>query len=195
MSVLASSARVVLLAVSQADCLHKAGDLDGAIEVYQQALALEPDSDYLHFLIAKLFQEKGDLVHALPEYGRGAQLYDEPTREDFASLFEDSGDLVAALAEVKEAIRIWPDNAYFHYLLGRLLVKKNDPDAAIVELQWALKKEYNHFSLANCALGRAFELKGDLQTALGQYRTAFRAHTHNDRCRAAYERLRLQLKK
>jgi predicted negative regulator of RcsB-dependent stress response len=77
--------------------------------------------------------------------------------------------------------------------LGRLLVKKSDPDAAIVELQLDLKKEKN--SLANCALGRALELKGDPQAALRQYRTAFRAHQPDDQCRAAYERLRLQLKK
>lgn len=184
-------------------------DLDGSIKECQQALALEPDSSYLpylHLQIATLFLEKGDLAHVISEYRTYSQLEPKDTyaRDAFLSLLVDSGDLDTALAEIKEAMRIWPDNIYFHYLLGRLLVKKNDPDAAIVELQWALKKEKNHDWRASCALGRAYELKGDLKAALGQYRTAHRVLSHpyawthhmdDEQCRAAYERLRLQLKK
>jgi len=186
----------------KARLLQQAGDLDAAIEEYQQTLALKPDSpglrasaSSLHFGLAELFREKRDFVHAVPEYRTAVQLdpKDERFRIGLVNALEDSGDLDTAVAESKEAIRIWPDRPYFHYLLGRLLVKKNDPDAAIVELQWVLKKEKN--SLANCALGRALELKGDPQAALRQYRTAFRAHQPDDQCRAAYERLRLQLKK
>jgi tetratricopeptide (TPR) repeat protein len=95
---------------------------------------------------------------------------------------------------VKEAIRISP-NIYFHYLLGRALVEKNFADAAIVELQEALQKTKNHFSPANCELGRAYELKGDVKAALGQYRTAYRAHVDDEECRSAYQRLALPLKK
>jgi len=38
-------------------------------------------------------------------------------------------------------------------------------------------------------------LKGNLKAALGQYHNAYRAHTLDEQCRAAYERLRLQPKK
>ncbi len=175
-------------------------DLDGAIKECQQALTLEPDSSYLpylHLQIARLFLEKGDFVHAIPEYRTAVQLHpkDESFRIGLVNALEDSGDPDAALAEIKEAIRIWPDDSYFHYLLGRLLIKKNDPDAAIVELRWALKEHKNHLSPANCELGRALELKGDLKAALREYRTAFRAHGGDKECHAAYERLGLQLKK
>lgn len=174
-------------------------DLDGAIKECQQALTLEPDSSYLpylHLQIASLFVEKGDFVHAIPEYRTVVQIHpnDESFRIGLINALEDFGDPDAALAEIKEAIRIWPDDSYFHYLLGRLLIKKNEPDAAIVELQWALRREKNRFSPANCELGRAFEAKGDLQAAVRQYRTAFRAHVNDEQCRAAYERLHLQLK-
>src|SRR6266852_1824437 len=184
-------------------------DLDGAIKDCQQALTLEPDSSYLpylHLQIARLFLEKGDFVHAIPEYRTAVQLHpkDESFRIGLVNALEDSGDPDAALAEIKEAIPIWPERPYFHYLLGRLLLKKNDPDAAIVEMQWVLKKEKNHDWRASCALGSAYELKGDLKAALGQYRAAHRvlsrpyAWTHqmdDEQCRAAYERLRLQLEK
>lgn len=93
----------------------------------------------------------------------------------------DSGDVDSAFTEVKEALPHWPDDPYLRYLRGRLLVEKNDPDAAILELQWALKKENNHLSPANCALGRAFEMKGEPEAALGQYRTAHRAHALDKR--------------
>lgn len=108
---------------------------------------------------------------------------------------EDSGDLDAAIVESKEAVRVWPARPYFHYLLGRVLVKKNEPDAAIVELQWALQEERNHDWKASCALGRAYELKGDSQAALYQYRIAFRAKGGDQECHASYERLQPHLKK
>ncbi len=76
-----------------------------------------------------------------------------------------------------------------------MLVKKNDPDGAIAELQWVLQQEKNHDWKASCALGSAYELKGDLKAALGQYRTAYRVHMDDAKCRAAYERLHSQLKK
>ena len=120
---------------------------------------------------------------------------DERARIGLISTLTDSGDFDSALAEAREAVRMWPERPYFHYLFGRVLVKKNDPDAAIAELQWALKEEKNHLSPANCELGRAFELKGDPKAALRQYRTAVRAHGGDKECRAAYERLQLRAKK
>jgi Flp pilus assembly protein TadD len=177
--------------------LRKAGDLDGAIEEYQEALALGADSWDIHFSLAQLFEEKRDSVHALPEYQRAMQLRpdSEYGRKRFANLLVESGDGDAALAEVQEGMRIWPDDIYFHFLLGRLLVKKNDLDGAIAELQWVLKQEKNHDWRASCALGSAYELKGDRKAALGRYRTAYRVHMDDKECRAAYERLHAQLKK
>jgi len=220
---------------NKAALLRRAGDLDGAIEEYQQLLASRQDlpcsdkypelsSDAylffvfvpavpeqraqliklfkssnanLHIELAGLYREKRDFVHAIFECRTAVQLdlEDERTRIVLISTLQDSGDLDAATAESKEAIGMWPERPYLHYLLGRVLVKKNDPDAAIVELQWALKKAKNHLSPANCELGRAFEQKGDLEAAFRQYRTAFRAHVNYEECRAAYERLKLQLKK
>jgi hypothetical protein len=200
----------------KAQLLHKAGDLDAAIEEYQQALAPMSDSPglresvlafspgALHFGLAKLLREKGDFVHAIAEYRTGVAEYrtavqlnpkDEHTREGFVTSLVESDDPDAALAEVKEAIGIWPENIYFHYLLGKMLVKKNDPDGAIVELQWVLKQEKNHDWKASCALGSAYEQRGDLKAALRQYRTAYRVHMDDKECRAAYERLHSQLKK
>jgi tetratricopeptide (TPR) repeat protein len=193
----------------KAQLLRQAGDLDAAINVYQQALAAMPDSldsrdsvpasfaALLHLGLAKLLLEKRDFAHAIAEYRTAVQLppKDEHAREGFVTFLVESDAPDVALAEIKEAMALWPDNIYFHFILGRLLIKKNDPDAAIVELQWALKKWNNRSSQANCELGRAFELKGDPRAALSQYRTAFRAHLNDEQCRANYERLRRQLKK
>jgi tetratricopeptide (TPR) repeat protein len=196
--------------IGQAQTLHQAGDLDGAIRMYQKLLASEADASCpvgglgifsgarLHFELAELYREKRDFVRAIPEYRTAVQLDPNDQRYGIGlvNALEDSGDLDTALSEVKEAMRMCPyNNVYFHYLLGWLLVKKNDPDGAIVELQWVLKQEKNHDWKASCALGRAYELKGDLKAALGQYRTAYRVQMDDKECRAAYERLHSQLKK
>ena len=220
---------------NKAALLRRAGDLDGAIEEYQQLLASRQDlpcsdeypelssdayllfvlvpavpeqraqliklfkssSANLHFELAGLYREKRDFLHAISECRIAVQLdpEDERTRIGLISTLQDSGDLDAAIAESKEAIRIWPDRPYFHYLLGSVLVKKNDADAAIAELQWVLKQEKNHDWRASCALGSAYELKGDLKSALGQYRIAYRVHMDDQKCRAAYEQLKLRLTK
>jgi len=59
--------RSLVLAGNQ---LHRAGDLDGAIEEYQHALAMGADSWEVHFSLAQVFEEKHDSVRALPEYQR-----------------------------------------------------------------------------------------------------------------------------
>jgi tetratricopeptide (TPR) repeat protein len=185
-----------LLHAHLATVFEEKSDFAQAIDELQQALALKPDSPGLHVFLAKVFQENGDFVHAIAEYRTAVQLdpKDEHTREGFVTFLVESDDQDAALAEIKEAMRIWPDNIYFHFLLGRLLIKKNDPDGASAELQWALKQWKNHSWQANCELGRAYEQKGDLKAALGQYRTAYRVHMDDKECRAAYERLHSQLK-
>jgi len=206
--------------LNKAALLRTAGDLDGAIEEYHQLLTSKQDlpcldkypelsggaAVYLHLELAELYGGKRDFVHAISECRIAVQLSrtreqsprdpeNELARIGLISTLQDSGDLDAAIAESKEAIGIWPNKPYFHYLLGRVLVKKNDPDAAIVELRLALKEHQNHLSPANCELGRAWELKGDRTAALREYRTAFRAHVNDEQCRAAYERLQLQPKK
>jgi tetratricopeptide (TPR) repeat protein len=198
-----------LLLASRQDlpCLDKYSELSSdafllvalvAPEQRTQLLQLfKSDSGGLHLQLAGLYREKRDFVHAVSECRTAVQLdpKDEHARIRLVEALDDSGDLDAAVAEANEAIRTFPDKPYFHYVLGRALVKKNDPDAAIIELQWALKEHKNHLSPANCELGRAFELKGDLKAALREYRTAFRAHGGDKECHGAYERFRLQLKK
>ena len=216
----------------KADLLRNAGDLDGAIEVYQQLLASGQDhpcsdrsspdipsdaplflwfgfpeerrgqlwksfSANSHLAVAELYREKRDFVHAISEYRAAVQLEPENERARIGLIdtLRDSDDFDAAIAESNEAIRIWPDKPYFHYLLGSVLVKKNDADGAIAELQRALKNSKNHLSPANCELGHAFELKDNLEAAFRQYRTAFRARVNDEQCLAAYERLKLRLKK
>jgi hypothetical protein len=179
------------------DYLRKAGDLDGAIEKYQQALAMGADSWDVHFSLAQVFEEKRDSVRALPEYQKTVQLKPdyEYGRERFVSFLVDSDNPDAALVEIKEGMGMWPNNIFFHYLLGKALVKKNDPNGAIGELQWVLKQEKNQDWKASCVLGRAYEQKGDLKAALGQYRTAYRVHMDDKECRASYERLHSQPEK
>lgn len=174
------------------------GLFSGAVAVpKEQERLLNSTNADLHLQLAGLYREKRGFVDAISEFRTAVQLEpeDEGTRISLINTLKDSGNLDAALAESNEAIRRWPDSAYFHYLLGSVLVKKNDADAAIVELQWALTKAKNRLSPANCELGRAFEQKNELEAAFRQYHTAFRAHVRDEQCLAAYQRLKLQLKK
>jgi hypothetical protein len=179
---------------STSDSLRKTAQSEDAVAACQHSFPQASLAD-LHFRAAELSRKKGDFVHALPEYRTAVQL--DPNIKDvrigFIEALEESGDFDAAMAEGREALRLWPDETYFRYLLGRELLKKNDPDAAIPELQSALQSTKNRMAPANCSMGRALELKGDLPAAFTQYRIAYRAHLRDADCLASYQRLKLQL--
>jgi hypothetical protein len=179
---------------SASDSLRKTAQSDDALAACQRSFPQASLAD-LHFRAAELSRKKGDFVHAIPEYRTAVQL--DPNVQDvrigFIQALEEAGDFDAAIAESREAIRLWPGETYFHYLLGSALVGRNDPDAAIPELQVALQATKNRMAPANCSMGRALELKGDLPAAFTQYRAAYRAHLRDPECVASYQRLKLQL--
>jgi hypothetical protein len=102
----------------EASLLLRAGDLDGAIGVYQGLLASErelpcsseitwPFKLRLHFGLAQLYRQKRDYVHAIPEYREAVQL--NPKNPDprigLIDALQGSGDFDAAIAESKRSDR------------------------------------------------------------------------------------------
>lgn len=98
----------------EADLLRRAGDLDGAVKLYQQLIASDRElacaseipwlfGAPLHFGLAETYRQKRDFDHAIPEYRVAVQLdpKDENRRIVLIDALEDSDDLEAAIAKAK----------------------------------------------------------------------------------------------
>jgi hypothetical protein len=105
----------------------------------------------------------------------------------------DSAKLKAGQAQFRESLRGRMMASCIFYG-AKSSAQGRDLDEAIKDCQEALILEPDSFFLPylHCALGRALELKGDLEAALREYLTAYPSSFE---CRADYERLQLQLKK
>ena len=85
--------------------------------------------------------------------------------------FYDRGDLDKAIFEWRETVRLAPNNAKAHHLLGLALGDYGDRDEAITVLERSLRLD-PHNAMAQVHLARTLEAKGDVQKAVTAYRRA-----------------------
>lgn len=83
----------------------------------------------------------------------------------------DGGKLHEAITEWREAVRLAPDMAEAHHLLGLALQDRGDLAEAIVEFREALRLSPDD-AMAYVHLARALENQGDVKEALVTYRKA-----------------------
>jgi tetratricopeptide (TPR) repeat protein len=104
---------------------------------------------------------------------------------------EDGDD---ATAESRAAIRLMPDEAKAHAILGLALYAAGDHDAAIAEYREAIREKPD-YARTHYILGTALEVKGEKQAALAEYRHASELDPGNKQFHAFYEQLSKELQK
>jgi len=84
----------------------------------------------------------------------------------------DARDFDEAVHYYSEAVRLKPDDAFYHVSLAQALVAQGDDDAAIEQYREAVHFESNTRLRAawHSGLGRLLEKKGDLAGAVGEFR-------------------------
>lgn len=91
---------------------------------------------------------------------------------DLAIDFIEKGLMDEAIEELREAIRIDPEYADAHYMLGLRLLEKNTGEA-IQELKEAIRINYE-LSDAHCVLGRALVWEGNTDEGIEELQKAIR---------------------
>jgi protein O-mannosyl-transferase len=153
--------------------LSKQGDLDGAINHYQEALRLQPNLYETHNNLALVLARKGDVDAAIAEY-RAALLLQPNMPQAHNSLgfaLATKGDIDAATAEFLEALRLKPDYAAAHANLAFAHLNKGAVDAAIREFEEAVRLEPDQ-TKGYYGLGVALAGRGDLDAAAASFRKA-----------------------
>jgi len=158
----------------KADLLHRAGDLDGAIEVYRQVLASGQDlscSDKYSKIVppyAPLF-----LVADVPEKQREQLLksFRADSHLGLAGLYREKRDFVHAISECRTAVQLAPEDERTRIALINILKDSGDLDAAITESNEVIRiwpeKPYFHY-----LLGSILVRKNDVDGAIVELQRA-----------------------
>jgi tetratricopeptide (TPR) repeat protein len=149
-----------------------AGLLDGAVEEYEKAIELRPEEAWYHTLLGEAYLGQGRAEEALAAYMQALAL----GAEEWPSLHQALGKVDEALgrpeeavAEYKEAIRLEPDSAEHHKLLGDLYRSQRDMEKAAAEYETVIELDGQHWPDLHVALGQAYEALGRLDEAQTEY--------------------------
>jgi tetratricopeptide (TPR) repeat protein len=140
--------------------LAEKGDMDAAVQQYQEALRIKPDYTLSLNNMGLALAGKGDLDAAIREFRKA--LRSNPDYSDahynLGIALAGKGDLDAAIREYREALRLNPDCSDAHYNLGIALAGKGDLDAAIREFREELRLNPD-YAKAHDSLDIAFARK------------------------------------
>jgi Tfp pilus assembly protein PilF len=120
--------------------LHQRGDGEGALRIYRQVLALEPDNAVAQHFLGMIHYQRGELAEALPLLERAVALRgDEPEFHNNLGLALAAADRETdAIAEYRSALALKPGHALAWSNLGLTLQARNELAAAIDAFRRAL---------------------------------------------------------
>ena len=153
--------------------LADAGDTEGAVASYREALALKPDNADVHYNLGNALIDR-DVDAAIRAYREAIRIKPAyaQAHDNLASALARKGEIEAAIGEYREAIRLKPDFVDAHYNLGTALFRK-DPAAAIAEWRETLRIDPGNATAHN-NIGFALAARGETAEAIREYREALR---------------------
>jgi tetratricopeptide (TPR) repeat protein len=146
--------------------------VDEAVEHFQKALALEPESATFHFALGDALCRGRRMDEAIIQYQKALEIKPDfaEARNNLGYCFLQIGRLNEAIAHFQRALEIKPDLAAAHNNLGSGLLQIGRVNEAITHFQRALEIRQDY--AAYCNLGYAFYRKGMAAEAMAYYQKA-----------------------
>ena len=148
---------------------------DEAIDMFRQALTVNPNHAPVHCNMGNALQEKGDLDSAIKCFTEALKI-----RPDFVDAYSNmgnalqaKGDLDAAITSYKQAIKIEKDLPFTYNNLALAYKKQGQLDLAIANFKHALQLN-PHSAMIYGNIGNALQEKGDLEAAIDGYQQALK---------------------
>jgi len=154
-------------AFSRAVALHQAGDVEGAVVAYEEALRLGVDSPALHSNLGAAYARLGRLDDAIGQYRRAllADAANVAIRRNLALAYYKSGRLTEAAAELQAVVVAGqPPNESATLLLADCLFRLGQP-ARVVELLQPLAGHAAEERAVSYLLGMALVAQGQMEQA------------------------------
>jgi tetratricopeptide (TPR) repeat protein len=160
--------------VELGDLYYQRGDLDKALPVVRELVALHPENIDILFFAQHVYEEMADetmnkLALLAPNSARMQQV--------IAEHLVNAGDLVAAAEHYRRAIEIDPSLPGAHFELGEAILEAAPRDGPAqtngrLELETALRQD-GESARIECALGRIAALQAQPGVALAHYERAY----------------------
>ncbi len=122
------------------------GNVEDAIDKYQQSLRLHPDYPEAHYNLGSALLQKGDVDEAIRQCEEALKI--QPNEPDahvvLGNAFMARQDVDQGIAHYVQALQLRPDDSNAHYNLGTALKQKGDVERAAREYERALELEGRH---------------------------------------------------
>jgi tetratricopeptide (TPR) repeat protein len=120
---------------------HQEGQLDEALQLYEEVLAEQPENEYAWYNLGLIHQTRGQDDVAETEYRHAIQIDPAFVEALFnlGTLLGARGDAAGAIAQYEEVIRIQPEHAAAHLNLGFALLETGDEEAGLAQLERAVE--------------------------------------------------------
>ena len=162
--------KLALAYVKRGNIYTAKGDLDGAMEDYDKALALDPKLVVAYSGRGIIYKAKGDLDRAMADYDTALALDQKHVMayNNRGNIYSTKGDLDRAMADYDKALEINPKFALAYNNRGNIYKTKGDLDRAFVDFDKALALD-PRYSTAYENRAYAYWAKGDLDRALADF--------------------------
>lgn len=165
-----------------------AEDAKKAEAAARRAIALDEKFAYGHAMLAVVLSRiRWDFDNAEKSYRRAIAL--DPRNYnavvEYADLLREEGRIEEAAAEVRRAKALLPAIPALASKESEILLDQNRPDAAIAAATTAMEWNQHHYR-SFVSLGSAWEVKGDFEQALANYRHALQLNRRDRRALPAY---------
>jgi len=166
--------RVVALVAEGTKLLEK-GDYAAAAHQYEQAVAISPDQEDLHYNLAIALAKQGKTEEAKKHYEAALQIFPEyaEAQNNLGNLLMNENKLEEAIERFREAISNLPENATFHNSLGTAFGRQGKVAEAMPEFEEAVKLAPTYVE-ARVNLANTFLATGRLDEAISQLNEALR---------------------
>jgi tetratricopeptide (TPR) repeat protein len=169
-----SEDRVVALTTEGNQFLSQ-GDYAEAVKKFEQAVAISPDQEDLHYNLAIALAGLGKTAEAKKHYEEALRIFPEyaEAHNNLGNLLMNESKLEEAIGRFREAIKYSPENASFHNNLGSAFGRRGKVAEAIGEFEEAIKRSPTYVE-ARVNLANAFLSTGRVEDAIGQLDEALR---------------------
>jgi len=155
-------------------------ELDKALNAYQQAIAIKPQSSEIHIKIGQIYFRQEEYEKAIESFKTGLQY--EPSNNDARNylgyIYEQKGEEEKAALEYETVLKYDPNDLYALNHLGLMYIKLGKLDQAEVLLRRALEIDADSSSPNNKDvhnyLGLIYEERGNIWQAITEYRESIR---------------------
>jgi tetratricopeptide (TPR) repeat protein len=171
---MASTPRNWIVAGALADELQRAGQLDDAQSLYQQAIDINPFHNEVRFKYGKLLLDRGHPQEAAVQFQKilEAEPNDVDAHQGLGAAYHDLGRINDAIGQFNEVILLKPEFADAYANLGNCLGTKGLTDEAIrcfeqaVKLQPGVAANHRDYAIGLANKGRLDDAAAQLQKAL-----------------------------